>query len=512
MDTPRANEHTGGGIEREVKLGAWPGFELPDLAAVAPGLVVTPEPDLALDAVYFDTPDLSMIRHGVTLRRREGEGPTRWTLKLPGAKRHDGVLLRRELDIDDDAGEAPTRLTELVTAYVRSTDLVPVAHLRQSRRRLGLSDAEGHPLGEIDDDEVSVLEGEHVAARFREVELELDTSASEDLLTLLTTALVEAGAGAADPTPKVVRALGPRALAAPEPGRVEVGADASTAEVVQAGIANAVVLILEHDHVVRLDDDVEGVHRARVGTRRLRSNLRTFSRLLDADRLGDLRHELRWFAAELGQVRDADVLLERLWHDAERLPEVTDRGDSALVLQRLQAERNRLLASLLDAMCTSRYVELLDRLVDLALHPPLTKAAGRKAIHVFPPLVRKRWNRLRRGVAALSDDPTESDLHAIRILAKRVRYAADIAAPVVGPEAHDLAKALAHLQDVLGDLHDTAVAEAWLRRVALAVPRPQAVAAGELIARQEADAVRLRGLWPDAWAAVDQDRLTGWLD
>jgi AcrR family transcriptional regulator len=34
------------------------------------------------------------------------------------------------------------------------------------------------------------------------------------------------------------------------------------------------------------------------------------------------------------------------------------------------------LASLLDAMCTSRYVELLDRLVDLALHPPLTKAAG----------------------------------------------------------------------------------------------------------------------------------------
>lgn len=511
MNPPRVNEHTGGGIEREVKLGAWPGFELPDLAAVVPGLVVTSEPDLALDAVYYDTADLSMIRHGVTLRRREGEGPTRWTLKLPGGTRHDGVLLRRELDVDDDAAEAPVRLARLVTGYVRSAPLVPVAHLRQSRRRSRLTGADGHPLGEIDDDEVSVLEGEHVAARFREVELEFDSRASEDLVTLLTTALVEAGAGAADPTPKVVRALGPRALATADPSRVDVGPDASTAEVVQAGIANAVVLVLEHDHVVRLDDDVEGVHRARVGTRRLRSNLRTFARLLDADRLGDLRDELRWFAAELGRVRDADVLLERLWSDVERLPEVTDRGDAALLLHHLQDERNRLLASLLDAMDTPRYVGLLDRLVDLAGHPPLTRAAGRKALDVFPPLVRRRWKRLRHGVAALSDEPSDTDLHAIRILAKRVRYAADIAAPVVGPEAHDLARALAHLQDVLGDLHDTAVAGAWLRRAALVVPRPQAVAAGELIARQEADAARLRGLWPQAWAAVDQDRLTDWL-
>ena len=74
------------------------------------------------------------------------------------------------------------------------------------------------------------------------------------------------------------------------------------------------------------------------------------------------------------------------------------------------------------------------------------------------------FGRLRTRVAKLGRTPSDDKLHATRILAKKARYAADVAVPVVGKPAAKLAKALGKLQDVLGDLHDCAVAEAWLTR------------------------------------------------
>ena len=41
-------------------------------------------PAQTLRAVYYDSPDLRLARDGITLRHRSGDGPARWTLKLPG--------------------------------------------------------------------------------------------------------------------------------------------------------------------------------------------------------------------------------------------------------------------------------------------------------------------------------------------------------------------------------------------------------------------------------------------
>ena len=64
--------------------------------------------------------------------------------------------------------------------------------------------------------------------------------------------------------------------------------------------------------MVRIGEDPEGVHQARVATRRLRSHLRTFRKLLEPEWAEPLRDELGWLGDELGGVRDADVLLDRL--------------------------------------------------------------------------------------------------------------------------------------------------------------------------------------------------------
>ena len=120
--------------------------------------------------------------------------------------------------------------------------------------------------------------------------------------------------------------------------------------------------------MVRLDDDPEGVHQARVATRRLRSDLHTFAPLLDPVWVDGLRTELQWLGTLLGRVRDADVFRDQLEQRGTRLSE-PDRDGVAALAARLDAARASDQRALLDAMTSPRYLELLDRLVDAAAEP-----------------------------------------------------------------------------------------------------------------------------------------------
>src|SRR5207248_10431551 len=141
-------------------------------------------------------------------------------------------------------------------------------------RRTGyeLRDTEGRRLAEVVDDEVSVYEGRRLAGRFRELELELAADAdgdADDLLPKVVAVLHDAGAGDADPVPKLVRALGPRAEAAPELANVDLDAKPTAGDVVRKALVTGVLRVLHHDPGVRIGDDPEDGHQARVGTRRL---------------------------------------------------------------------------------------------------------------------------------------------------------------------------------------------------------------------------------------------------
>src|SRR5436190_23325302 len=133
--------------------------------------------------------------------------------------------------------------------------------------------------------------------------------------------LVAAGARLDEVGPKLVHALGPRAAGSPEVPPVHLHPGSQAGDAVRAAMAAGVARLLRHDPGVRIGDDPEDVHQARVATRRLRSDLRTFSPLLDGEWLEALRDELRWLGAALGAVRDADVLADRLRRQAATLPE-----------------------------------------------------------------------------------------------------------------------------------------------------------------------------------------------
>jgi len=496
--------------EREVKMGAWAGFELPPLDGIADGVTSVPRIPRNLLAVYYDTPDLRLARWGVTVRHRSGDG-SGWTVKLPEGE-EGPALVRRELTFEGPPEVMPEGAASLVRAYARNVPLGPVARIRTRREGVDLLDGEGAVVAEVVDDQVSVLHAGRVAERFREVEVEAGDRVPDGLLEEVVAGLRQAGAGAPDPTPKVIRALGARASAPPEIAPVTLGRRPAAADVVHQAMAVAVTRILRHDPGVRIGDDPEDVHQARVGTRRLRSDLRTFAPLLDQDWLVGIRDELRWLGGALGAVRDADVLLDRLRGQAAGLPEVDPAG-VAPIFRRLATEREEARGRLLIVLDSGRYVDLLDRLVAAAQEPPVAKRAGRPAKDVVPDLVARPWRRLRREVKALPKKPPDEALHAVRIRAKRARYAAEAAAPLVGKRAAAFASALAGLQGVLGDHQDAVFAEAWLRGVidGSGAEPAVAVAAEQLIAVQRRDAAANRRAWPEAWDRASRKKLRSWL-
>jgi CHAD domain-containing protein len=491
--------------ERELKLRAPTGFRLPSFDDLPDGVSASARAPKRLLATYVDTDDLRLLRWGVTIRHRTGDG---WTVKLPDSLDGD-FLVRRELTFPGLPRRVPDEVLDLVRAYARTEPLSPQARLRTVRRVVDLRAGDGGVVGEIADDEVSILDGRRIAGRFRELEIEASEAMGEGLAEGLVAWLQRAGAGEPSVTPKVVRALGEAAEAPPEVVAEKLGADASAGDVVRRALATSVIRLLRHDVVVRLDSHLEGVHKTRVATRTMRSDLRTFAELVDPQWSAALRGELGWLAGLLGRVRDTDVMLARLRDGTEALPAAT-AGAAAPILATLERERASARAELLEAMRSDRYVALLDRLVSAAREPVLAEPAARPAAEIVPRLVRRPWRALRQSVAALSSPPTDEELHRVRIRAKRCRYAAEAAAAVSGKRAALFARAATALQDVLGELNDAAVAEAWL--LAWATPRrsPKAVfAAGELAGLERAAALAARRRWRSQWKGLVATRPRG---
>jgi CHAD domain-containing protein len=250
------------------------------------------------------------------------------------------------------------------------------------------------------------------------------------------------------------------------------------------------------------------VHQARVATRKLRSHLRTFGPLLEPEWTEPLRSELGWLAMALGAVRDREVLLDRLRERAKSLPASDSRSASSL-LHLLELEIESLRKKLYTELDSQRYVDLLESLV-AAAHSPITTLDGdQPASQVLPPLATGPWRRLRSAVRQLPEQPTDPELHRIRILAKRARYAAEAVAPVVGEGAIAFARAAAKLQTILGEHQDSVTAQAWLRSAHVTGRR--AFVAGELIAMEHLAAQDARAKWPKVWKALDRKRVRKWM-
>ena len=394
---------------------------------------------------------------------------------------------------------------------VRREPLRQLVELEAVRLRLALHDDADRVVAELDDDRVAVSGGPRDGERFRQVELEL-LSVDDNVHTGVMQRLKEAGAASCD-APKLARALGTFGSSA----QPHLGGQSSIGDVVRASVSDGLRHLVAHDWRLRLglpDPAAEDVHQARVAARRLRSNLKTFGRLLDPVWVKHVRSDLKWLGSALGALRDADVLAENL------------RAAPPQLLRELADERASAARQLQTVLGSEQYLNLLDRLHVATRTPPFALGSGdhgeeAAARRVLPALVGRRWRALRRQVRKSGPDPTDRDLHRIRIKAKQLRYAAEAAAPVVGKPAVRTASAAETVQTILGHHHDAVATETWLRQQATGLADSSdsvtkvaeiAFAAGALSADQHLCQRNYRRQWADSWKTFSTRKWRSWLE
>jgi len=237
--------------------------------------------------------------------------------------------------------------------------------------------------------------------------------------------------------------------------------DPSVRDVVTHLLRREVKSLTYWDPLVRNDLDPEGVHQLRVSARRLRSELEALEAVASRGPWRSLRDDLKWMGRVLGALRDLDVLAalfdERLVHSSAL------RGEVLSTIARQTTKRRRDVTALLES---SRYARLVRQLTEWSETPEGGVLWSQSAREVLLPVL---WNAACAYVDAVGspyERRSDAALHRVRIASKRCRYHFEVATFYLGEEAREVATTLALIQDVLGQVHDRAVAVSFLDTLA----------------------------------------------
>lgn len=233
---------------------------------------------------------------------------------------------------------------------------------------------------------------------------------------------------------------------------------------------------------IRIADDIEVVHRARVATRRLRAALKLFRDGFSQKKVRRWRKSLRRLANSLGAARDRDVQLEFL-HKLLANPVAPEcLPGIARIMVQLERERERLQSKVISAAerlgsdGTLRAMRREARRIlgtkknsvepsqasggDVLKTNGETSSPNMEAtpeVANFGKLERcllRRMESLRAFQACLNDSTDCRRHHAMRIAAKRLRYTLEILRPLCGNRLEESVEAMRNMQTMLGDIHD----------------------------------------------------------
>jgi CHAD domain-containing protein len=264
-------------------------------------------------------------------------------------------------------------------------------------------------------------------------------------------------------------------------------------------------------------EDPEYLHDLRVATRRLRSALRLFAGVLGSRRSDALRRDLGWVAQRLGAVRDLDVFILNLREQAQRLTEAD--AIAALLTAELARRRQPARVALKAALTSRRFQALMRRLDALASSPPPRPHPGAHTLPVAemgPVLLEKAQRRVLRLGRTVGPTAPAADLHRLRILCKRLRYACEFFREAFGDPASgadplaDYIRTMVRFQDCLGEHQDAVTAIGRIQDLAKEMVQHEQVGPeallqlGGLIQVQRDIARKRRGRLVKLWARFDR--------
>jgi CHAD domain-containing protein len=195
----------------------------------------------------------------------------------------------------------------------------------------------------------------------------------------------------------------------------------------------------------------DAIHQVRVSCRRLRSDLKLFRKLLAGDWAPELRADLAALAQACGEARDLEVIAALVRENATS-EDNEEHVDT--ILTTLTLGLDRAAARSAEVVLGETTKDLLTTIESVAAAPDLKPNADRPCGEVLPELLQSATAKFAQEAGKLKPWTPDDDWHEVRLLAKRVRYAADTTAAVLGEEAKATATQAATYQELLGQHQD----------------------------------------------------------
>jgi CHAD domain-containing protein len=209
---------------------------------------------------------------------------------------------------------------------------------------------------------------------------------------------------------------------------------------------------------VRNGEDAESVHEARVSTRRMRAALRVFRRSMGGrDAVLPFVEELRFFARELGYVRDPDVLLNWLDSYTALAPKAHVAALThfrAHILDERMRAHDKLKVTLDSERCVT-FLEGFQAYLRGTVSDVTLK--DRRVGKVAPRRIEQAWQRILAAEKHLREEQSIEAMHKLRIEVKRMRYSAEFFRSPYGNLLEPLIRDMVRVQDTLGGVHDMQV-------------------------------------------------------
>ena len=228
------------------------------------------------------------------------------------------------------------------------------------------------------------------------------------------------------------------------------------------------VSVFSRHAAAALAGDADPLHDARVATRRLRELLPLCAEEIAGGAAPRARRRARRIGRAFGGVREIDVALSLVASmPGERLPAAGAGRLRHHLTEEREARRRRLLASVSGVQLRKLARDLTELVRALDARPTagawaaaLAGRIGRHAEHV-------------RGAVAEAGSLYASErVHEVRIAAKKLRYALEIAGAASDVETAPVTGQLKLVQETLGRLHDLEVLQGFIQAMPLPHGRP----------------------------------------
>jgi CHAD domain-containing protein len=189
------------------------------------------------------------------------------------------------------------------------------------------------------------------------------------------------------------------------------------------------------------------IHKARVASRRMKAALDLIEPIVKPAAFCEMRHASKKLRKRLGKIREIDVMLKLLSpmakrdHCAAQLAESFSEERKCLLRDFPKKERRALRKAItLDAKAKK----------ELAIAEPATMALAREGIL-------KEFDAVRESAGLAATEEAATNLHQLRIAAKRFRYGLELAEAAGFKSAGRAAGHFKRIQDALGVWHDEVV-------------------------------------------------------